>query len=78
MLKYWHVLCFFKTKCGLHLGAGDKSDQEGKSLICHEQVSDSETDSQTEEDVPMETKINKAFPQQRFSPSNQPTDVAFR
>uniref|UniRef100_A0A8W8KR95 HMG box domain-containing protein n=1 Tax=Magallana gigas TaxID=29159 RepID=A0A8W8KR95_MAGGI len=59
-------------------GAGDRSDQEGKSLICHEQVSDSETDSQTEEDVPMESKINKAFPQQRFSPSNQPTDVAFR
>ncbi|XP_061164260.1 protein capicua homolog isoform X1 [Saccostrea echinata] len=57
---------------------GDKSDPEGKSLICHEHVSDSETDSQTEEDVPTENKINKAFPQQRFSPSNQPTDIAFR
>ncbi|XP_056013181.1 protein capicua homolog isoform X5 [Ostrea edulis] len=59
-------------------GAGDKNDPDGKSLICHEHVSDSETDSQTEEEVPVESKMNRVFPQQRFSPSNQSTDRAFR
>jgi hypothetical protein len=44
---------------------GNESDNEASDLICKEHVSDSETDSQTEEDNLIE---NKAFPQQRFSP----------
>ncbi|KAL5020008.1 hypothetical protein ScPMuIL_002900 [Solemya velum] len=43
----------------------DESDCGGIDLNCKEHVSDSETDSQTEEDTFIE---NKAFPQQRFSP----------
>ncbi|XP_046344637.2 protein capicua homolog isoform X3 [Haliotis rufescens] len=50
----------------------------GIDLNCKEHVSDSETDSQTEEDTLIE---NKAFPQQRFSPVMKnitPADIAYR
>ncbi|XP_055958697.1 protein capicua homolog isoform X1 [Patella vulgata] len=48
-------------------------DQGGIDLNCKERVSDSETDSQTEEDSLIE---NKAFPQQRFSPVMKPLTAA--
>ena len=47
-------------------------------LNCKEHVSDSETDSQSEEEALIE---NKAFPQQRFSPVMRPlssTDITYR
>ena len=57
---------------------GDKSDIDDKNLMCEEHVSDSDTDSQTEDDGLIE---NKAFPQQRFSPVMKaigPADVTYR
>ena len=50
----------------------------GIDLNCKEHVSDSETDSQSEEEALIE---NKAFPQQRFSPVMRPlssTDITYR
>ena len=50
----------------------------GIDLNCKEHVSDSETDSQSEDEALIE---NKAFPQQRFSPVMRPlssTDVPYR
>ncbi|XP_052060621.1 protein capicua homolog isoform X1 [Mytilus californianus] len=56
---------------------GNESENEASDLICKEHVSDSETDSQTEEDNLIE---NKAFPQQRFSPVKHinPADITYR
>ena len=56
-------------------GDGHESENEASDLICKEHVSDSETDSQTEEDIE-----NKAFPQQRFSPVKiiNPAEITYR
>ncbi|XP_069118802.1 protein capicua homolog [Argopecten irradians] len=57
---------------------GDTSETETRKLECNENVYDSETDSQTEEDILIE---NKAFPQQRFSPVMKhisPSEIPYR
>ncbi|OWF36187.1 protein capicua homolog isoform X3 [Mizuhopecten yessoensis] len=57
---------------------GDTSETDTKKLECNENVYDSETDSQTEEDTLIE---NKAFPQQRFSPVMKhisPSEIPYR
>ena len=57
---------------------GGESDTNDIDLDCKEHVSDSDTDSQSDDEQLLE---NKAFPQQRFSPvmkSVSPGDITYR